>query len=87
MDKLTPQMVTVASWVGYDLDGRRDIKWSDTIRLKLGEKVTKLADYCAQGEAIAAALKSPPKGLVDFIAQAQKALAIAQAEQAALNKI
>ena len=81
--QLTPQLVTVASWVGYDLDGRRDIQWSDTIRLKIGEKVAKLADYCAKGEAIAAGEAAPPKGLVDFIAQARKALSIAQAEQEA----
>ena len=36
--QLTPQLVTVASWVGYDLDGRRDIQWSDTIRIKLERK-------------------------------------------------
>ena len=81
--QLTPQLVTVASWVGYDLDGRRDIQWSDTIRLKIDEKVAKLADYCAKGEAIAAGETAPPKGLVDFIAQARKALSIAQAEQEA----
>ncbi|MBL71508.1 MAG: hypothetical protein CML95_08240, partial [Rhodobiaceae bacterium] len=81
--QLTPQLVTVASWVGYDLDGRRDIQWSDTIRLKIDEKVAKLADYCAKGEAIAASETAPPKGLVDFIAQARKALSIAQAEQEA----
>ena len=79
-------MVTVASWVGYDLDGRRDIQWSDTIRLKLGEKVAKLADYCAQRRGHCSSAKNPPKGLVDFIVQAQKALSIAQTEQAAFEQ-
>ncbi|MBT3400796.1 MAG: hypothetical protein HN420_12480, partial [Rhodospirillaceae bacterium] len=27
--KLVPQIATLASWVGYDLDGRADIGWSD----------------------------------------------------------
>jgi phosphoenolpyruvate carboxylase len=75
--KLTPQMVTVASWVGYDLDGRRDIQWSDTIRLKLNEKAAKLDDYCAMAEQIAAASKNPPKALLSFIEAAQKARALA----------
>ena len=79
--KLTPQLVTVASWVGYDLDGRRDIKWSDTIRLKLNEKAAKLLDYCEIAQTIAVACKTPPKALLDFITAAQKALSIAQSEK------
>ena len=79
--RLTPQLVTVASWVGYDLDGRRDIQWSDTIRLKLGEKAAKLQDYCDMAKAITEDTKSPPKGLVDFIVAAGKAVEIARAEQ------
>jgi len=79
--KLTPQLITVASWVGYDLDGRRDIQWTDTIRLKLSEKAGKLADYLEIAQAIAAACKTPPKGLLDFIAATQTALRIAQDEK------
>jgi phosphoenolpyruvate carboxylase len=35
--ELRPRLVTVASWVGFDLDGRADIRWSDSFykRLKL----------------------------------------------------
>jgi phosphoenolpyruvate carboxylase len=33
--ELTPRLVTVASWVGYDLDGRSDIAWSDTMLRRL----------------------------------------------------
>lgn len=33
--ELVPQPVTVASWVGYDLDGRADIRWSDTFRARM----------------------------------------------------
>ncbi|ERL46157.1 hypothetical protein RS24_01150 [Candidatus Micropelagos thuwalensis] len=79
--QLTPQLVTVASWVGYDLDGRRDIQWSDTIRLKLGEKATKLQDYCDMAKAITEGTTSPPKGLVDFIVAAGNAIEIAREEQ------
>ena len=61
--QLTPQLVTVASWVGYDLDGRRDIQWSDTIRLKLEEKASKLQNYLDMAKAITENTNSPPKGL------------------------
>lgn len=43
--KITPQLVSVASWVGYDLDGRNDISWIDTVRFKLQEKVEQLEQY------------------------------------------
>ncbi len=32
---LVPQIATLASWVGYDLDGRADIGWSDTMSARL----------------------------------------------------
>ena len=31
---LTPQLVTVASWVGFDLDGRTDIGWAQSLHFK-----------------------------------------------------
>jgi phosphoenolpyruvate carboxylase len=35
--ELRPRLITVASWVGFDLDGRADIRWSDSFykRIKL----------------------------------------------------
>ncbi len=42
--KLRPQLATVASWVGYDLDGRTDIKWVHSFVLKLQEKAMALSD-------------------------------------------
>lgn len=33
---------TLASWVGYDLDGRTDIRWSDSFRFRLAERLTRL---------------------------------------------
>lgn len=42
--KFLPKLVTVASWVGYDLDGRTDIKWSHSFVLKLQEKRMALLD-------------------------------------------
>ena len=31
-------LITLASWVGYDTDGRTDIGWWDTLRLRLTMK-------------------------------------------------
>ncbi len=42
--KLTPQLATFASWVGYDLDGRTDIKWTFSFIVRLKEKAAALAD-------------------------------------------
>jgi phosphoenolpyruvate carboxylase len=48
---LIPRAVILSSWVGYDTDGRNDIHWWDTLRLRLRMKrlqlerlVEKLAD-------------------------------------------
>ncbi|HRO50095.1 MAG TPA: phosphoenolpyruvate carboxylase [Hyphomicrobium sp.] len=42
--KLKPQLATFASWVGYDLDGRTDIKWAFSFVVRLKEKAAALAD-------------------------------------------
>ncbi|HEX3984744.1 MAG TPA: phosphoenolpyruvate carboxylase [Acidisoma sp.] len=39
---LAPRPVTLASWVGYDTDGRTDIGWWDTLRLRLRMKLYQL---------------------------------------------
>jgi len=69
--QLSPRLVTIASWVGYDLDGRSDIGWTDTLqmhlrghaqRLKLAlDEVTSIRASALHqekqnGEALAAAL-------------------------------
>ena len=41
-----PQMLGAATWVGYDLDGRSDISWSDSFKLRLTEKEQSLKIYC-----------------------------------------
>ena len=42
-----PQMLGVSTWVGYDLDGRSDISWADSFRLRLTEKAQALHIYLA----------------------------------------
>lgn len=41
---LKPKLATIASWVGYDLDGRTDIRWNYSFLLKLQEKRSALFD-------------------------------------------
>lgn len=46
--KANPQLATFASWVGYDLDGRTDIKWTFSFLVRLQEKAAALADIRAR---------------------------------------
>ncbi len=46
--------LSVASWVGYDLDGRTDIGWQQMVRLRLEEKATQLQRYQDTAKAILA---------------------------------
>lgn len=48
---IQPAPVRLATWVGYDLDGRTDIHWAHTIRIRLMEKSAQLARY---GETLSA---------------------------------
>ncbi len=48
---LRPNPVSIASWVGYDLDGRSDIHWGESIRIRISEKAAQLRRYeAALGE-------------------------------------
>ncbi len=45
--ELAPLPVRFASWVGYDMDGRTDIRWFDSIGFRLSEKAERLDRYAA----------------------------------------
>lgn len=45
---LLPSPVVLASWVGFDTDGRSDILWWDTIAIRLALKETQLRRLAAQ---------------------------------------
>ena len=42
---LQPVPFRFATWVGYDMDGRTDIKWYTSIRFRLSEKAERLERY------------------------------------------
>jgi phosphoenolpyruvate carboxylase len=43
---LRPCAFRLATWVGYDMDGRTDIGWSTSVRYRLIEKALVLGRYC-----------------------------------------
>ncbi len=52
---IAPRPIVLSSWVGYDTDGRTDIGWSDTLRLRLVMKTMQLQRITAAVETIPAA--------------------------------
>ncbi len=61
--RLRPRLVTVASWVGYDMDGRSDIRWSESLLRRLDLLLVQLSHYQDEVTALMANLpaKSPAK--------------------------
>ena len=58
--ELRPAMPTLACWVGYDLDGRADIHWSQSLTFRLTEKAMQLERYADRlGTLLAAHGKVP----------------------------
>lgn len=51
---LNIQPLSIASWVGYDLDGRTDIGWQQMVRLRLEEKAMQLRRYLNTAQSIQA---------------------------------
>src|SRR5690606_4896689 len=50
---LQPMPVRLASWIGYDMDGRTDIGWATSIRYRLIEKALRLSRYAESLESAA----------------------------------
>jgi phosphoenolpyruvate carboxylase len=68
--ELNPRPVILSTWVGYDTDGRTDIGWWDTLRLRLDQKQRQLARLHAQLAALAA-----PIPLLHRVTEAMDAVA------------
>ena len=78
--ELRPRLISVASWVGYDTDGRADIDWSTTFSKRLAVQLDQLAysrDRVAalRGNAREAALQA----LLELL-EARLALAVKSAQ-------
>ena len=64
---LLPQPYRLASWVGYDMDGRTDIGWATSLRYRLAEKAQRLGLYADMLEAAA-----PKHPLIDQLRAAEE---------------
>lgn len=76
---IRPVLPTVASWVGYDLDGRTDIEWWQSVALRLSEKSEQLTRYADRLESIGGSAKAGAK-----LVKKLRAAAAVAARQAAL---
>ena len=50
--RIAPKLASVASWVGYDMDGRSDIPWTATLAHRLVIQETQLAEWHEEIRAI-----------------------------------
>lgn len=74
--EVTPSLITVASWVGYDLDGRSDIRWTDTLHKRLKVEKMQLQYYLEETKAIAQAAPADDE-LWHTLEQVESRLALA----------
>ncbi len=77
---LTPRPVELNSWVGYDMDGRNDIRWYDSIRFRLQEKQLRVKRCMTLLNEVMAALSSKAaqkelEALQELFAEEQSLLA------------
>ncbi len=81
-----PRLITVASWVGFDLDGRRDIGWNTTYRARVESAVRQLTHYQARAAELCEAIsgETPALPLIDLQERLAVALRIAKDDLAAI---
>jgi phosphoenolpyruvate carboxylase len=77
---LVPRPVILSSWVGYDTDGRTDINWWDTLRLRLRMKWLQLLRVAGQLEPLAVEELMAPVGRAIAAVEAQIAACPATAD-------
>ncbi len=73
--ELAPVPFRFATWVGYDMDGRTDIKWYTSIGFRLAEKAERLGRYAESLAAI-----DPEHGLIATLRDAQSQAALSARE-------
>ncbi|MEJ1161918.1 phosphoenolpyruvate carboxylase [Prosthecomicrobium sp. N25] len=64
--------VGLGTWVGYDLDGRTDIRWVDSFRFRLVEKIRQIGRYEAELTRIAGLAAGEPAVADDLEALASR---------------
>lgn len=83
---LTPRFMTIASWVGYDLDGRTDITWTNTLHSRMQVQSVQLENYARTLEEILDTTRGQDSAFVAHLESIRqrllKGLAISREEQA-----
>ena len=85
--ELRPNLITAASWVGYDLDGRTDIAWSDTVAKRLGVKLAQLKRHRMALARIGEADPTVAEALAPAGEQLDQAIGMVEQEQALLATV
>lgn len=83
--QLAPVPLRLASWVGYDMDGRTDITWATSLRYRLSEKAQRLAGYARALEVAAPDLAAQLSRASTFAAEQASAFAADLSDPAALS--
>jgi len=78
---LVPRLVSLASWVGYDHDGRSDIGWADTLRIRLKSKHAQLVRQSGRCAALLADYPASPAASTLELVESLLTLATKQVEQ------
>jgi phosphoenolpyruvate carboxylase len=83
----TPLPFRFATWIGYDMDGRTDIAWHDSVGFRLSEKAERLQRYVTALEAIdgAHALLGELRAAAGYAAERAADFAADLSEPAALS--
>ncbi|MGV3555573.1 MAG: phosphoenolpyruvate carboxylase [Croceibacterium sp.] len=84
---LTPLPFRFATWVGYDMDGRTDIAWHDSIGFRLAEKAERMKRFIASLEALDSRhpLLGELRGAAEYAAERAADFAADLSEPAALS--
>ncbi len=85
--ELRTELATCASWVGYDLDGRTDIQWWHSLRLRIAEKRSQLVHYRDTIQRLSRANDRDPGAtpLVSAIDFLDAAITVAEGDMRAFN--
>ncbi|MGP1397870.1 MAG: phosphoenolpyruvate carboxylase [Inquilinaceae bacterium] len=75
--ELTPRLMTLASWVGYDLDGRSDIEWTDTFHKRLKVQRGQLAHYLSEVRDLIQSTQATGRDLRDVLELMESRLVLA----------
>ena len=70
--ELLPSIFNLNSWVGYDLDGRTDIRWYDSLCFRLKEKRDQLQQHSSSIETCLYKLQETEKQSASFLQAAYK---------------